>query len=229
MVNVNVQFVAKSSNAKTGPIPVTTSARTTCPPTCPLINNGCYASAGYYTRLNWDKVTDGARGGTWSDLCDRVAALPAGQVWRHNVAGDLPHANGRIEYALVRRLIEANTGKRGFTYTHHDMTITKNRAVISSANKNGFVINLSGNNPDDADRLHALDVAPVVTIVPENQLSNFTTKAGNRVVICPAVVRDGVNCASCKMCALPSRKTIIGFPAHGAQKSKINLNEVQKS
>jgi len=39
-------IVEKSSNRKTGPIPVTTSPVETCPTSCPLKNNGCYAEGG---------------------------------------------------------------------------------------------------------------------------------------------------------------------------------------
>jgi len=63
---MNIQLVRKSSNAKTGPIPTTTSPRSTCPTECPLSGKGgCYAEAGYYTRMNWDKVDSGERGVEW--------------------------------------------------------------------------------------------------------------------------------------------------------------------
>lgn len=223
MTTVNVQFVKQSSNSKTGKIPVTNSDRGTCPDSCALKNNGCYASAGYYTRLNWDKVTAGERGGNWSQLCDSVAKIKPASIWRHNVSGDLPQScGGTIDAGMVNQLAAANTGRRGFTYTHHDMTLPGNLGVVRDANKAGFIINLSADNPTAADDLkkHGL---PVVSIVAENQLSNFTTAGGNKVVICPAVVRDDITCKTCKMCAVKDRKTIIGFPVHGTQKSKIEV------
>ena len=226
MTTVNVQFVKKSANAKIGRIPCTTSGRDTCPPTCPLINNGCYASSGFHTRLNWDKVTSGERGGSLAQLCETVAALPDGQLWRHNVAGDLPHKDGFIDYAAVKALADANKGKRGFTYTHHLMTRHINRDAVEAANMKGFTINLSGDNIHKADKLAALNIAPVVAIVAPDQLTNFTSAAGNKVVICPAVTRDDVTCETCKMCAIPTRKTIIAFPAHGTGKAKITNLEI---
>ena len=224
MGTVNVQFVPRSKNAKVGPIPITNSDRNTCPDSCKLKNNGCYASAGFHTRLNWDKVTAGERGGPWTELCDKVAALPAGQVWRHNVSGDLPHINQSIDMGRLQGLIDANRGKRGFTYTHHDVINDfHNRGAIRQANRDGLTINLSSDNVAEADVLKALDVGPVVTIVAEDQLDNFTTKAGNKVVICPAVTRENVSCATCKMCAIPDRNTIIAFPVHGTQKKRVNV------
>jgi hypothetical protein len=57
------QFIKKSSNSKVGAIPVTNSPRATCPSNCPLSGNGgCYAEAGFHTRLNWDKLDRGERG-----------------------------------------------------------------------------------------------------------------------------------------------------------------------
>jgi len=40
------------------------------------------------------------------------------------------------------------------------------------------------------------------------------------VVLCPATYRDDVQCSSCGICAVPTRKAIIGFPVHGMRKKK---------
>lgn len=223
-MQVNVQFVAKSSNVKVGKMPITNSDKRTCPDSCKLKDNGCYASSGFHTRLNWDKVTSGERGGPWADLCDKIANLKDGQIWRHNVSGDLPHIGQEIDKSKLDDLITANHGKRGFTYTHHDMESFGNREAVATSNALGFTINLSADNPAEADEKVALDIGPVVSIVPVDQLENFTTPAGNKVVICPAVVRDDVSCLKCKMCAIADRKTIIGFPAHGTGKAKIKFD-----
>lgn len=224
MDQVYVHFTKKSSNSKTGPIPTTTSSRNTCPKSCPLRDGGgCYAQAGYYTRLHWDKVSAGTRGGPLPKLYENLRKLPTGTLWRHNVAGDLPSTADIIDAQSLEMLIAGNEGHRGFTYTHHDVSIAENQRLIRKANANGFTINLSSNNCTHADELYALGIGPVVTIVPENQLENFTTPGGNPVVICPAVTRNNVTCATCKMCAIPDRKTIIGFPAHGAARKKIPL------
>jgi hypothetical protein len=43
------------------------------------------------------------------------------------------------------------------------------------------------------------------------------------VVICPATYpKEEITCASCKLCAIPTRKSIIGFPAHGTGKKALN-------
>jgi hypothetical protein len=50
----------KSRNVKTGPIPVSTSTRKTCPDSCPFKNNGCYAESGPLA-IHWKAVTQGKR------------------------------------------------------------------------------------------------------------------------------------------------------------------------
>ena len=84
----------KSRNAKTGPIPVSTTSADTCPNDCPFRGNGCYAE-GYPLKGRWDEVTRGERGGSLEELAANIKTLPQGQLWRHNQAGDLP-GNGHL-------------------------------------------------------------------------------------------------------------------------------------
>ena len=115
---MRVHITARSGNAKTGPIPVTTTERASCPTTCPFYDKGCYAKSGPLA-LHWRKVSDGERGTDWQGLTEFVKSLPERQLWRHNQAGDLPHIDGQINGTLLGQLVDANRGKRGFTYTHH--------------------------------------------------------------------------------------------------------------
>ena len=101
---MKIHFIKQSANSKTGPIPVTYSQRETCPESCPHYRADCYAED-YYTRLSWDKVA--ARGGSLGQLCESVAALPAGQLWRFNVAGDLPGAGETVDAAALGRACDA--------------------------------------------------------------------------------------------------------------------------
>ena len=225
-------FTAKSRNVKTGPIPVTSAPKGDCAPDCPLIENGCYADNSHlgvmWLKLSAAKAGEAFAHGratiktvSWSVLCDKVKALPIGQLWRHDQMGDLPHNGGLIDASKLAKLSKSNGDSRGFTYTHHNtLQSPKNRAAIAKANKTGFTVNLSGNNLDHADKLAALGIAPVVTIVPANQTANTTTPAGRKVVICPATQRDDVTCKSCGLCQVQSRNCIIAFPAHGAGKAK---------
>jgi len=216
----NVSFALKSRNAKTGPIPVSTSTAATCPASCPFQGAGCYAES-YPLKGRWDEVTDGRRGASFGALLPQIAALPEGQLWRHNQAGDLPGIGDDIDTVALAQLVAANAGRRGFTYTHKPMSSPAAIDAIASANANGFTINLSANNLAHADELAALAIAPVVVVLPATTAGNqtVTTPEGRRVVVCPATYRDDVTCASCGLCA-KQRAVIVGFLAHGTYKRK---------
>ena len=216
---MKTHFIPKSANSKTGPIPVTYSSRATCPPTCPLKGAGCYADD-YYTSMTWNKVTAGTMGTDWPEFTDKIRAIKPGQLWRHNVAGDLPGADGAIDAEKLALLVDANAGKRGFTYTHYPDN-AENITAIRHANKHGFTINLSGNDLDHAVNLtrHGL---PVVAIVPMDYPTETTEYKGYKVITCPATYRDEVTCATCKLCSVSARDSIVAFPAHGSRKRIVN-------
>jgi hypothetical protein len=153
----------------------------------------------------------------WSQFLAAVEALPEGQLWRHNEAGDLPGRGDDIDLEKLRQLVEANRGKLGFTYTHKPLN-ARNAKAIRWANKNGFTVNLSADSVAEADSLRALNVGPVVLVVPEDQRRAFKTPAGNWTVICPNSLNPKVTCNSCRLCQRSDRKPIIAFPVHGSGK-----------
>jgi len=219
-----VHLTLVSNNAKVGPIPVSTTEDKTCPPSCPFNHRnegGCYAEQGPL-KLHWKLVSEHQRGTAWRSFCQQIAALPAEQLWRHNQAGDLCGRGESINAGELRSLIEANRGKRGFTYTHkHNRK--ENLALIKEANDNGFTVNLSANNLRHADELAATKAGPVCCVLPSDQTQNTVTPAGRRVVICPATKRDDITCAKCGLCSVASRSVIVGFPAHGTGKRKASI------
>lgn len=215
---MNVHLTPKSANVKTGPIPVSTTERASCPADCKM-KAECYAASGPLA-LHWAAVSTGARGTDWATFTDAIAALPDGQLWRHNQAGDLPQVDGTIDAALLGDLVAANIGKRGFTYSHHRDAASIQ--WIRHANQWGFTVNLSANDLADADVLADADAGPVVVVLPSTQTSNPTTPAGRPVVICPATQRDDVSCATCQLCQR-QRAAIVGFPAHGTRRRVIDI------
>ena len=213
-----------SDNAKTGPIPVSTSPQLTCPDSCPLKGNGCMVIGPM--KWHWDKVSRGERGNAWEVFLDELRSLPRGQLWRHNQAGDLAGKNQQIALELLKDLVSANQGRKGFTYTHKPVLdgqegpIESNRAAIKEANAQGFTINLSANGLNHADKLAALGIGPVCTILPDQNPVNRTTPQGRKVVICPAQTRDNTTCATCGLCQRADRSVIVGFMPHGSQQKK---------
>ncbi len=215
---MQVHMTMKSANAKTGPIPVSTTEQASCPDDCTM-KKECYAKSGPLA-LHWAAVSAGTRGTLWGQFCDTVAAMPAGQLWRHNQAGDLPVAGGTVDAVKLGQLVAANAGRRGFTYSHHRDAASI--AWIRHANAWGFTVNLSANDLADADALADHAAGPVVVVLPSTQTQNTTTPAGRPVVICPATQRDDVSCATCQLCQR-QRAAIVGFPAHGTKKRVIDI------
>lgn len=227
-----------SHNIKTGPIPVSTTEKDSCPNSCPFKAGSCYAKGGPLN-IHWNKISVKERGTNFDSFTGLVKKLNRNQLWRHNQAGDLSGLNNRIDFSNLNKLVQANKGRRGFTYTHKpvlindfkddnltrrekEILIKENQDAVSFANKNGFTINLSANNLAHADSLKALNIGPVVVVVNSEQKGNVTTPAGNKVVMCPATQRDDVTCASCGFCQKEARTAIVGFPSHGASKRKMN-------
>jgi hypothetical protein len=224
---VRVHLSPRSANAKVGPIPVSTSSEATCPPACPHIRDGCYASYGPLS-LHWRAVSNDERGDTWHDFCRKIHKLPQGQLWRHNQAGDLPGRGNTIDPAALATLIASNSDKRGFTYTHKPMT-PANLEAVAACNRHGFTVNLSADSLRQADRYAALGIGPVCVVVPSDAPNVQRTPAGRKVVVCPAARQDlkrKVTCATCAICADSKRKTIIAFPAHGTAKVRVSLRVV---
>lgn len=219
MEDIRASLVYESKNKKTGPMPVSITSRHSCPKACPLMGNGCYAEGGKM-RLHWAAVTSGKRGWDWDLFCRRVAAIPEGAGWRHNQAGDLPGDGERINAGMLGQLVEANRGRRGFTYTHYPMageaTVAEhNRAAVAHANANGFTINLSADGVHEVDALVAHGVGPVVTVLPIGAPEKQRTAGGNLVVKCPIETGKATDCKSCMLCYRVNRKTVVGFTAHG--------------
>src|SRR5271169_6445714 len=243
---MKVHFINVSQNAKTGPIPVSIIERASCWPGCALYENGCYAETGALA-LHWDRVSRGLAGGSWSEFCGKVAALRPGRLWRYAQAGDLPGCGAQIDGALLQQVVAANTGKKAIAFTHKpvlggDPVAVENRHLIAVAAEAGFTVNLSADNPSHADKLAALGIAPVVTVMARAYARRAVrhrfkrrrdewaetigewrdrttslprhTPAGRRIAICPATYSDAT-CKTCGACARV-RNAVIGFPAHGA-------------
>ena len=247
----NVNLTLKSRNSKTGPIPVSTSGKQTCPDSCPLKKGPCYAMSGPLN-LFWNKVSENKAGASFQMFCNQVRALPDGQLWRHNQSGDLAPSKTdpeTIDPQKLTDLVKANKGRRGFTFSHYDpLKNILNEYALGMANRQGFTINLSGNDTDHADKLAALDIGPVVSVLPieyerktergpngkqwaetmpeyKARLSTLpgSTPQGNRLVVCPATYQDKTSCKTCGLCQKANRKTIVGFPAHGTSRRKADL------
>lgn len=222
----NYHLTIKSSNKKTGPIPVSTTSMDTCPDNCGLKGNGCYADYGPLG-IHWKKVSNDNRGISYHTFIQSIKDLPQGQLWRHNQAGDLPGVGDFINVELLTGIVNANKGKHGFTYTHKPVlgqnTMSRiNSSMIKWANGAGFCINLSADTLDDVDKLKKIDIGPVTVVLPYHNKKDeqLFTPHGYPIVMCLNETK-GLTCEECKVCSIPTRKAVIGFTAHGSGKKKI--------
>lgn len=214
----------RSNVDKLGGIPCSTTAGYTCPISCSLRGAGCYAEFGF-GGWQWKRLSRGEIGIEWRAFLAHVQMLPEGQLWRHNLAGDLPGEGDTIDAARLMQLTLANLGRRGFTFTHKPTRLRRNRLAIRAANRGGFTINLSAGSPAEADRLAELGIGPVVTLMPSDAWVRHTP-AGRPIIVCPSQRRD-VTCADCQLCASPNRTAIVGFMAHGQMKRRVSLRVLQ--
>lgn len=212
------RFIRQSENSKTGGIPVTYSQRETCPESCPWQGNGCYAES-WPVALHWRRVAD--KGGSLAALCRSIAALPEGQLWRHNIAGDLPGLGESIDARALRKLVRANYGRLGYTYTHKKTARALNLA--RRATRAGFAVNISCDSIAEVDSMMARGLLCAV-VMPSDAPRRTITPAGNIIEQCPATYSGSeITCADCKLCARTNRRVAVGFPAHGSRYRSIDL------
>jgi hypothetical protein len=209
-----------SGNPQTGPIPVSTSGKETCNPRCPL-KHACYAKQkinpktgkpGKIPRIafHWDKVTSGERGTDYLTFTNSIRKLPYGQLWRHNQAGDM-HQD--VKY--VNQLIDANRGRRGFTYT----SWTYSDELFIRAKRSGFTINKSCYSASSAAASASRGIPAVFSGAPvEYRDVTAWTEFGVRFVVCPtkrnSPAAKKVQCATCHLCHTRPDNTVIVLPLH---------------
>ena len=216
-VDALTKFVPRSTNRKLGPMPCSYVEKSTCPASCPLMGAGCYGEAGPVS-IHWNNVKT-----PWRAFLGQVGAIPAGVLWRHAVAGDLPGKSNSIDTGQLWQLIHANGQSRGFAYTHKPLSHSLYRQTIKRINENTpFTINLSADSLPEADTKASWKVGPVVVVLPSETVLSTKTPAGRHVMICPATYNANVNCQNCGICAKAGRDFIVGFPAHGNKKRLIN-------
>ena len=229
------RFIHTSTNRKTGYMPVSYSPRQTCPNTCPLKDNACYGES-FPIVLHWNRYSNDKKD-NYDYFIDEIKLYRKynkTNLWRHNVVGDLvADKNDKIDAKKLYQLVKANKKGSVICYTHHHMVKNKkgknvlskyNINRIAEAIKEGFTINLSANNIEEAKQLYNKTKLPTTTVlnVSKNQYKKYSEKQKNdykkellvdNVVICPEQTNK-VKCIDCKLCSNSKRIKIIGFLNH---------------
>jgi hypothetical protein len=215
---LRMTFVAESHGRKLRGLPSSISSSETCPSSCALRGEGCFAEQ-HFLRVHWSRVPK--NGLSWGWFLGRVRELPTGTLWRHNEAGDLAGVGDELDLEKLDELVKASKGTRGFTYTHKPLRTARERKAISRANARGFTVNLSADSLSHADELYDLGVGPVAAIVPPGTRTGDRTPRGRRIVICPEQTKAELSCSECGLCAIAQRRGIVGFLPHGPAKRRL--------
>ncbi len=220
-------FVRESANAKLGQrISATYLSQSSCPQTCPFLDNGCYAELGntgiHTKRLNQSPATSPVALATAEAQAIRrgIAGpeLPPDQALRLHVVGDAttPAAVRVLTGALAHWLHGPI-----WTYTHAWRSVARRfwqniSTLASCEDLSGAVAAMK--------RGYAAAMVVVAHRGPKAYTIQTRTYGTVRVIPCPNQTL-GKTCRECKLCWrdtwLHQTSTIIAFAAHGTQKSKI--------
>lgn len=216
-------FVGRSHNQKLGPIAASMTSGETCPISCELRDAGCFGEFGLL-KMHWADVS--TKGIELGEFLDKVAELPQGALWRHNVVGDLVGRGDRLDPDALQLLAYANEGKRAIVYTHKPLT-SESWTALYEARLMGLTVNVSCNGLQHLDELTECDLVgpsalPAVVVLPEDSPPSLVSPGGVRVVVCPAETRDDMTCSKCGICARAERPYAVGFRAHGQWKAKVS-------
>ena len=210
-------------NKKTGAMLLVRSPRATCPDSCGLKKEGCYAY-NFPLVLHWAKQD--TTGVDFSTVLYAIRSLPRDSIWRLFEAGDFepsPENPELISDSQVLSLLSANRGKKGFGYTHYP--VLPNLEVLQLMNSSGLTINVSADTVEQAKLYFELGL-PTVLVVAENHPKDSVVD-GMRVVVCPnqsTVAKP--TCLQCQLCQVVDRDYVIGFRAHGTKKRKIKVSQI---
>lgn len=223
------KLVAMSQNEKTGPIPVVSADRASCPVRCPFYNDGVQLCYGQEFRLTtpWDRIA--TQGDDWEQLVSKLkATVRHRKPWRFGIVGDLPtRQDGSLDADKLQDL--RTIGGDGWAYTHHDLMTPENRATVSALHaRAGFVVNQSCDTVSQAEA--CLDAGiPAVMVGPKDFRKPIVTDRGTILTPCPAALKvpgkRKVQCADCTLCRSSAldrtrRRVVIVFPAHGPRSTK---------
>ena len=220
---MTLKYSLSAGNSKTGAMLLVRSPRSTCPESCGLKGNGCYAE-NFPLALHWLKQD--TTGVDFSVVLYAVRTLPKKALWRLFEAGDFepsPENPELISSQQVISLLAANKDKRGFGYTHYP--VLPNLEVLQLMNSSGLTINASADSLEQAKLYFELGL-PTVVVVAEN-FPKDSVVDGVRVVVCPnQSTPSKPTCLQCQMCQKPDRDYVIGFRAHGTKKRKIKVSQI---
>lgn len=203
------------------------SIKHTCPSTCALRDEGCYAQTSYVGIVN-QRNERRAKGGSPLQVARAEAQaidqsyhggpVPQARDLRLHVAGDSRTVKGtRVINAAVSRWKQRGGGA-AWSYTHAW------RHVPRSAWKDVSIL-ASVEHTEQVEAARQQGYAPAI-VVPEHPSDKAFQLSGSEVkwIPCPAQTRE-VGCSDCRLCMNADRlyrdNFGIAFAAHGVKKNSV--------
>jgi len=227
------KFVPDSANVKiAGKFKVAATyapIKHTCPNTCALKGEGCYAQQSYVGMLN-KKLEIEHEGKTPEELAYvEAAAIDAafpkgipqdgargGRDLRIHVSGDCQTETAARVVAAAARRYMARGGGQVWSYTHA-------WRVVPRSAWEGVSVLASVESAVDAAEAVALGYTPAI-VVPTHKDMRVYELDGQKFIPCPAQTRD-MSCVDCRLCfndtKLQSRSQGIAFAAHGTKTNSL--------
>ena len=200
----------------------------TCPNSCSLKDNGCYAMLGY-VGITVSRLEASYSGSTPLQMARFEAKaidqsynsgpIPAGRDMRLHVSGDSRTVTGsRIINKAVGRWKKRGGGDC-WSYTHAWKQVPRsewsNVSILASVS-----------TTSEVEQARKQGYAPTI-VVPEFKGDRAFTLPGSdtKWIPCPAQTKDKVGCTECRLCMrsdwLYETNRGIAFAAHGAKKGEI--------
>lgn len=195
----------RSGNHKTGPMATTFRSQDSCPTTCPLLDNGCYAKG---------RIFDVSRRYGSDDVSSVLALVdvPLPYGIRFNVSGDFLDGAGKPDKAYIEacnKVADAHPDVPKIAYTHAWRTLKPKMFR--------FPVNASCETYEEVEEAVAAGWQAVIINGTEGDMIG-----DKRVVTCLAQTQDEMTCADCKLCASDVRtRPVVSFIAHGTGMKRV--------
>ncbi|MDP2671211.1 MAG: hypothetical protein Q8P13_01990 [bacterium] len=214
-----------TANNKIGPVSTTNVSQGSCPKTCPLLNNGCYAENGYIGMTTTRRLNAANPKATTFDLAVEEAAaidkLSGLRALRLHVVGDSTTVAGTrlLVKAVQRYRLRGYLAKEEmpavWTYTHASH-------LVPSEVWGPVSVLASCETKADVEVAWERGYAAAI-VVTEHASNSVYDMAGLKVIPCREQTH-GTKCDKCRLCwddkKLLERRLVIGFAAHGGLASE---------
>lgn len=213
-----IKTVLKSGNRKIGTMAATyRMVGQTCPSSCPLLVQGCYAKGG---PVGIHQLKSGHSEADGAILLEFIGKLPVGEILRHHVSGDMFYGDepDAVYIAGMNAAHDTRPDVKGYTYTHGW------RKLDPKSFARTLAVNASCDTWDEVAQAQAAGWA-TVTVIPEDETRRRFKQPAHLdgemvmldVVVCPNQTVD-LKCKDCKLCMKADRPFVVAFKAHGSAK-----------